>query len=115
MLGEYTDNYTLDEKLSIIQAYKKGGGVQGLNDIIDDEDDEEDEANGAQGLQGGNANMNGSPGNNPAETEEEEEMEINLDNPEDVKIIESEFRKLWEQDIQFQKNFGQEAFELDAL
>ena len=70
MLGEYTDNYTLDEKASIITAYKKGGGVQGLNEIIDDEeDDEEDEANGAQGVQGGNAAAVGQ-GVNAAETEE---------------------------------------------
>jgi hypothetical protein len=27
MLGEYPDRYNLEEKLSIIQAYKKGGGV----------------------------------------------------------------------------------------
>jgi hypothetical protein len=40
-LGEFPDRYSLDEKLSIIQAYKKGGGVAGLADIIEDEDDEE--------------------------------------------------------------------------
>jgi hypothetical protein len=62
LLGEYPDRYSLDEKISIIQAYKKGGGVQGLADIIDDEDEEDDEATGAQGLQGGNANLNSSPG-----------------------------------------------------
>jgi hypothetical protein len=55
MLGEYPERYTLEEKLSIIQAYKKGGGVQGLAEIIDDDEDEEDQlANGAQGGQGGN-------------------------------------------------------------
>jgi hypothetical protein len=27
MLGEFPERYTLEEKLSIIQAYKKGGGV----------------------------------------------------------------------------------------
>jgi len=42
MLGEFPERYTLEEKLSIVQAYKKGGGVQGLADIIDDEDDDED-------------------------------------------------------------------------
>lgn len=46
VLGEYPDqNYSLDEKLSIVVAYKKGGGVAGLADIIDDEDDENDGQN----------------------------------------------------------------------
>jgi hypothetical protein len=27
MLGEYPDRYSLEEKCSIVQAYKKGGGV----------------------------------------------------------------------------------------
>lgn len=59
MLGEYPDRYTLEEKLSIIQAYKKGGGVQGLAEIIDDEDDDEDQmVSGAQGAQGGHLNQN---------------------------------------------------------
>ena len=43
VLGEYPDqNYNLDEKLSIVVAYKKGGGVTGLADIIDDEEDEQE-------------------------------------------------------------------------
>ena len=42
-------------------------------------------------------------------------MDIDLDDPEDVKIIEQEFQKLWDSDSQFQKNFGVEAFELEAL
>jgi hypothetical protein len=59
MLGEYPDRYTLEEKLSIIQAYKKGGGVQGLAEIIDDEeDDEEQMVSGAQGAQGGHLHHN---------------------------------------------------------
>ena len=41
MLGEFPERYTVEEKLSIIQAYKKGGGVAGLAEIIDDEDDDE--------------------------------------------------------------------------
>ena len=48
VLGEFPDqNYSLDEKLSIVVAYKKGGGVAGLADIIDDEDDEEQNQNGS--------------------------------------------------------------------
>ena len=48
VLGEYPDqNYNLDEKLSIVVAYKKGGGVAGLADIIDDEDDENDQNSGS--------------------------------------------------------------------
>lgn len=53
VLGEYPDqNYSLDEKLSIVVAYKKGGGVAGLADIIDDEDEDIDNQNGGspQGL-----------------------------------------------------------------
>ena len=47
VLGEYPDqNYSLDEKLSIVVAYKKGGGVAGLADIIDDEE-QDDNNNGA--------------------------------------------------------------------
>lgn len=48
MLGEFPDqNYSLDEMLSIVVAYKKGGGVAGLADIIDDEDDDETNQTGA--------------------------------------------------------------------
>ena len=47
VLGEFPDqNYSLDEKLSIVVAYKKGGGVAGLADIIDDEDDDEQNQTG---------------------------------------------------------------------
>lgn len=43
LLGPYPDRYSLDEKISIITAYKKGGGIAGLDDIIDDDDEDEDE------------------------------------------------------------------------
>jgi hypothetical protein len=42
-------------------------------------------------------------------------MDIDLDDPEDVKIIEQEFRKLFDNDPQFSKNFGEEAFDLEPL
>lgn len=42
MLGEHPNGYSIDEKCSIVQAYKKGGGVQGLAEIIDDEESDED-------------------------------------------------------------------------
>lgn len=42
MLGEFPDRYSLEEKCSIVQAYKKGGGVAGLAEIIDEDDSEED-------------------------------------------------------------------------
>jgi hypothetical protein len=48
LLGGQPDNYSLEEKYSIVQAYKKGGGVQGLADIIDDEDDEEQDPQNQQ-------------------------------------------------------------------
>jgi len=49
MLGEFPDRYSLEEKCSIVQAYKKGGGVQGLADIIDDEDESGEEEQHASG------------------------------------------------------------------
>ena len=99
MLGEFPDRYTLEEKLSIVQAYKKGGGVAGLAEIIDDEEDEPT----TQGGQGGN------------KEEEEEDVDIDLDDPEDVKIIETEFRKLFDKDADFRTNFGEDAFELGPM
>lgn len=112
MLGEFPDRYTLEEKLSIIQAYKKGGGVQGLAEIIDDEEDEEElMVGGAQGAQGGhNQNLEDGQGE-----EEEENIDIDLEDPEDIKLIEQEFRKLYEKDDDFKNNFGEEAFELDPF
>lgn len=47
--------------------------------------------------------------------EEEENVDIDLEDPEDVKLIEQEFRKLYERDDDFKNNFGEEAFELDPL
>lgn len=43
MLGEYPDRYSIEEKCSIVQAYKKGGGVAGLAEIIDDEEESDQE------------------------------------------------------------------------
>ena len=43
LLGESPDqHYSLEEKSSIVIAYKRGGGVDGLADIIEDVDDEQD-------------------------------------------------------------------------
>lgn len=47
ILGGFPERYTVPEKLSILQAYKKGGGVAGLADIIED-DDEAEQAAGTQ-------------------------------------------------------------------
>jgi hypothetical protein len=46
---------------------------------------------------------------------EEEEMDIDLENPEDVKIIETEFQKLYENEEKFKNDFGEEMFELSPL
>ena len=46
---------------------------------------------------------------------EEEEIDIDLENPEDVKIIENEFKKLYENEEKFQNDFGEEMFELSPL
>ena len=42
-------------------------------------------------------------------------MDIDLENPNDVKIIEDEFLKLYQQDDPFRNNFGEEAFELEPI
>ena len=39
LLGDQPEQYSVDEKITILSAYKKGGGVRGLDDII--EKDEE--------------------------------------------------------------------------
>ena len=41
MLANDIDSFGLEEKLMIIQAYKKGG-VQGVKDIIEEDDEEEE-------------------------------------------------------------------------
>ena len=76
MLGEFPERYSLEEKCSIVQAYKKGGGVEGLAEIIDDEESDEQGA---------------SPPKNPHHEDDDEEVDIDLDNPNDVKVIENEF------------------------
>lgn len=105
MLGGTTD-YDLNEKLSILQAYKKGGGVAGLADIIDESEDDE----GAQQQQ---MKQNQEQMQAMADEEEiEEEMDLDLNNPEDVKIIHTEFQKLYDADEQFRDSFGPESLEL---
>lgn len=42
-------------------------------------------------------------------------MDIDLENPEDVKIIENEFQKLYENEEKFKNDFGEEMFELSPL
>lgn len=42
-------------------------------------------------------------------------MEIDLENPEDVKIIEQEFLNLYNSDEQFRQSFGEEALDLEPL
>lgn len=42
-------------------------------------------------------------------------MDIDLENPEDVKIIETEFQKLYENEEKFKNDFGEEMFELSPL
>ena len=96
LLGENPNNYSAEEKLTIIQAYKKGGGVQGLADIIEDDSQDGADANGLspdamnrqlQQEQFQQQQMvDGIPGADA--DEDEEEMDIDLENPNDVKIIE---------------------------
>ena len=42
-------------------------------------------------------------------------MDIDLDDPEDVKVIHNEFKKLYDNDDQFRQSFGEEALELGPL
>lgn len=53
--------------------------------------------------------------NQSPQQNEEEEVDIDLEDPNDIKIIESEFKKLYDQDENFRSSFGEEAFELDAV
>ena len=99
ILGDFPERYTVPEKLSILQAYKKGGGVEGLAEIIEDDDDEERKP---------------APGED-GEDDDGEELDIDLDNPDDVKVIHDEFKKLYDQDQQFRQSFGEEALELGPL
>ena len=46
---------------------------------------------------------------------DDEDVDIDLEDPNDVKIIEQEFRKLYEKDEDFKNNFGEDAFELGPL
>ena len=116
LLGEFPDRYTIEEKLSIVQAYKKAGGVHGLDEIIDTEDDDEQHLSGAQGGQGDNLQAQRVvDGSGDQGEEEEEDIDIDLANPKDVQLIEDEFKKLYDGDEEFRNNFGEQAFELGPL
>jgi len=47
--------------------------------------------------------------------EEEEEVDIDLEDPDDVKVIESEFKNLYDRDNEFRESFGEAAFDLDIM
>ena len=81
ILGDFPEKYSVEEKKSILTAYKKGGGVQGLAEII--EDDPQDEF--------GDGDID----------DDGEELDIDLENPEDVKVIHDEFKKLYDSDENF--------------
>lgn len=70
-------------------AYKKSGGVEGLAEII--EDDPQEIVDGED------------------MDEDGEELDIDLENPEDVKVIHDEFKKLYDSDENFRQSFGEEA------
>lgn len=100
------EGYSLQEKESIFRAYKEGGGIAGLAGIIaDDEEEGYDETGGNEYLQKPHGHLD----------DDMEETEINLEDPEDVKIIEEEFKKLYASDDNFRQCFGEEAFELPPL
>ena len=43
MLSGYVDNFSAEEKYTIVVAYKQGGGIEGLKDIIDLEEEDEEQ------------------------------------------------------------------------
>jgi len=45
----------------------------------------------------------------------DEGVDIDLENPEDIKKVESEFLALYNQDPKFRVNFGDEGLELEPL
>jgi hypothetical protein len=47
--------------------------------------------------------------------DDDDDMEIDLENPDDVKIIEQEFLNLYNSDEQFRQSFGEEALDLEPL
>jgi hypothetical protein len=47
--------------------------------------------------------------------DDEEEVDIDLEDPDDVKVIETEFKKLYETDADFRNSFGEEVFDLDIM
>ena len=47
--------------------------------------------------------------------EDEEEVDIDLEDPDDVKVIESEFKKLYDTDADFRNSIGKEAFDLEIM
>ena len=81
ILGDFPERYSVAEKQSILTAYKKGGGVEGLAEIIEDGPDD--------GIDGEDIDDEG------------EELDIDLENPEDVKVIHDEFKKLYDSDENF--------------
>lgn len=107
ILGGFPERYSVEEKQSIVEAYKKGGGVQGLAEIIDDEEEQED----GEGQFPPNPQRRSSRG----VEEQEDELQINLDDSDDVKLIEEEFQRVYNSDEQFRTNFGEEAFELGPI
>ena len=42
-------------------------------------------------------------------------LDIDLENPEDVKVIHDEFKKLYDSDENFRQSFGEEALQLMPL
>lgn len=83
MLGDFPDHYPIEEKLSIIDAYKNGGGVAGLANIIEEDDAQPVNHQYVEQQQ--------------HQLGDDDAVEIDLENPEDVKVIENEFRKLYDE------------------
>ena len=49
------------------------------------------------------------------EDDDGEELDIDLENPDDVQVIHDEFRKLYDSDENFRQSFGEEALQLQPL
>jgi hypothetical protein len=78
--------------------------VKGLADIIDDDDEDGKEKDPM-------ANVTAQEG----QGDEEDNVEIDLENPEDVRLIEEEFNKLINKEQDLKNIFGDEVYDLDPI
>jgi hypothetical protein len=109
MLGDFPDHYPLEEKWSIVQAYKNGGGVAGLTEIIDHDDQE------GQQYDGEDLNEQNWPEFENQNENDQNEVEIDLGDPEDIKLIVVEFQKLFDEVEDLKILYGEALLEIEVF